>query len=255
MHLSTLTLTAAAALAVAGTAAGAAELVDFRFTGNTDPIDENAGFSGGDTSSADNVSITMGLTAGSGLRGLGNQTDRFRAFDLIDDLTPDDGVSNPEAQTLAQAVAQDEFFAFTAQADDGFDLDLAGGSVDLTAAVLAGGGANSADQVTLFTSVDGFDVADALVTQQRSGGNPMNFTFAIPDDARFDDLTGPVEFRLVFSRLDDNPATNTGGGIELFASDDAAVTLNGEVTPIPEPATAAAGLAGLGLLLARRRRD
>ena len=252
-HL-TSTLTAAAVIMAAGTTADAATLVDFRFTNNSDPINENAGYSGGDTNSAANVSIEMGLTAGSGFRGLGNQADQFRAFDLIDETAPGSGIA--ENQTLAQAVAQDEFIGFTADAGDGFMLDLAGGTIGLSEIIFAGNADNSADQVTLFSSVDGFSVGSALDTESKPGSGNVDVTLDIPNEPRFDGLTEPVEFRFYFSRFDSNPAMATGGGIEFKAQNiGTAVTLNGEVTAIPEPASAAAGLAGLGLLLARRRRD
>ena len=83
MHhkLSSTTLGLTLAAGFAGSAS-AATLVDFRFDpgGN---IDETSPYSGGSTSTADNVSIATGLAVGSGIRG-GNGVNIYDTFGLFD---------------------------------------------------------------------------------------------------------------------------------------------------------------------------
>ena len=245
-HLA-LSLTAAAAFAGS---ASAAPLTTFVFDG-TAPINENEPYTGGSTSSAENVTIVSGFEAGDGFRGLGNQSDQFRAFDFIDD----DGTGNPENQTLTQAIAQDEFLRFTVQADAGSQLDLAGGSIDFNQ-IIPAGGARSPQAFTLFSSLSGFSPSDGIVTEQAPGSIPGDISFALPDDPQFDGISGPVEFRVYAFRND--PASDTGGGIEFKNSNPGtSIVLNGEVSDavVPEPGSLALlGLGGL-LIAARRRGD
>ena len=231
------------ALAAGFTAsASAAPLTTFVFdTG--DQIDEGSPFTGGSTSSADNVDITSGLVAGPGFRGL-NGVSQFRAFDFSD--AGDNG-------TLAEAIAQNESLSFTVDAADGFTLDLAGGSVALNGFVTAGNGSNRLERATLFSSATGFSEGSQIATTSVPGGL-NDIILNLPDLAALNGLTDPIEFRVLFSR--DTAPTGTGGGLELKNDNGASVVLNGEVndaTPVPEPASLA--LVGLGslLILGRRR--
>ena len=246
-HLA-LSLTAAAAFAGS---ASAAPLTTFVFDGS-DTINETEPYTGGSTSSAENVTIVSGFEAGDGFRGLGNSSTEFRAFDFVDG----DGTGSPEAQTLSQAIAQDEFLRFTVQADAGSQLDLAGGSVDFNGIIPAGGSATAPQVFTLFSSIGGFDEADAIVSEPAPGTIPGDISFALPDDPSFNGLTEAIEFRVFASR--ESQPTRTGGGIEFKNQNPGtSVVLNGEVTGtvVPEPGSLALlGLGGL-LIAARRRGD
>ncbi len=238
------TLGFALAAGFAGSAS-AATLIDFRFdTGGN--IDESSFYTGGSTSTATNVS-TPGLISGAGVTPL-NSVDRYEVNNLND--TGDQG-------TLTEALAQAEFTGFTASADAGFELDLAGGSVVFNDFEKTGAGTRAPDRATLFSSVDGFTLASqGLATSTAfSSFGAQDLIFNLPSDARFDDLSS-VEFRVYFYRS--TPPTTLGGGYRsaLLTGNDPFVRLNGEVTavaPIPEPASVA--LVGLGslLILGRRR--
>ena len=148
---------AAAALAFAGSA-GADVLVDFDFAGAGD-INEAMPFSGGGTTVADDVDLTSGLQLGAGLdpvggTGGGTSAGAFR-FNGVADVVG-------ETPGLAEAVADGEFFAFTAAPEAGSMLDLSGGSVVLENIAKEGNGGRAPDSFALLTSVDGFDSADVV---------------------------------------------------------------------------------------------
>ena len=247
--ITTTKLTAAAATLAFAASSHAAVLVDFGFAGAGN-IDETMPFTGGDTAVDPDVEITSGLQLGAGLDPL-SRPDSFSFFGFSDT----DGGANPEQPGLAEAVGDDEFLTFSASADAGFTLDLSGGSVVIDGLFKQGNSTRFFDALALFSSVGGFAVGDEIDTLTNvgfGGTTGLTVTLDIPDTSAFESLAGPVEFRIVpFRTVGRGNATSDGGGANIDAP--GGVTLNGTVSPIPEPASAAAiGL--LGLTALRRRR-
>lgn len=183
-------------------------------------------------SAARNVAVN--LTGNDLVAGAGVDSTTFATFNY----------SGWDAQTLSDAVAQDEYFSWGFDVDAGYQVDLtdfdirfdrSGTGPDDVAIFLWGGDLMSSTQVF------SFDFADTT----------SGITFTNIDLSGLGSLTGTVEFRLYSWASEAN-----GGTFDLesfdFPTDDRSIVVRGDVSLIPSPA--AAGLLGLGGLVAARRR-
>jgi hypothetical protein len=140
--------------------------------------------------------------------------------------------------SLANAISNDYYV--------GFNLGLAGGSVDLTSFSFdtdyTGGGADKALYLLANTNGGVWDATDQIGTTTQSGTGAFSASFDLSAEA---DITADTEFRLYLITA----ASTTSHG---FALDN--LQLEGTVTAIPEPSTTALlGLGGLALILRRRK--
>ncbi len=140
-----------------------------------------------------------------------------------------------------------EWFTFTFQAASGYELDLAGATVNFDMSRPGGGG--DADQA-IVTSIGGLTLSDAVLTRNGieaysgtgTGISPAG-SFTLPNTVAYSGLTGPVEFRIY--------SGDGNGGFEVRS-----FSVDGTVTAIPEPSTFVlfSGALALGLVILRRRR-
>ena len=159
--------------------------------------------------------------------------------------------------SVATAIANNDYFSFTVDADDGFEANLS--SLTLRYGYSQSNESFGAKdfKAYVFSSVDGFvDAGDILGhlelttsdfsnTTTYPGANP-NLTVAL-SGAQFQSIATVTEFRIYL-------ADTTNGGAYIHRIDN--VTLNGEVVAVvPEPGTYAlmGGLLALGYVMVRRR--
>jgi hypothetical protein len=147
-------------------------------------------------------------------------------------------VTNTATPDEASAVAGGTYWSFTVTPNAGFAMSFS--HLDFS---VARGGAATPRTWYLYSSIDGFTTGSSLgsadVTTQRPTLSPATVDLSA---ARFQGLTGPVEYRMYIS------TPGTGQSLE-FSN----VTLNGTVAPVPEPASLAlAGAAVLGWAAGRR---
>ena len=159
--------------------------------------------------------------------------------------------------SVATAIASNDYFSFTVDADDGFEANLS--SLTLRYGYSQGGTSFGAKDLKayVFSSVDGFvdsgDILGSLVlttsvfdnTTTYPGDNP-NLNVAL-SGVQFQSIATATEFRIYL-------ADTTSGGAYIHRIDN--VTLNGEVVAaVPEPGTYAlmGGLLALGWVMMRRR--
>lgn len=156
------------------------------------------------------------------------------------DLTRGAGVSASNAGNTFSSRdwddrTQDEFFSFGFEVGAGFAVDL----TNLTITIRSSN--KGPDDLGLFYSGDSF--AASLYDFDQPGTN--NNSQAI-DLSALSGLTGLVEFRIL--ALNDHSAdgsTITSGGTLRITN---TLAFNGAVNPVPEPASDAMFLVGLGLL-------
>jgi len=153
------------------------------------------------------------------------------------------------AARLNQALNQGDYMTFTVTPDAGFELGLESFTFRTRVNQLN----NSADYWALFSSVDGFmSSADQIASQRTTvintygvpGSGDVNNVVVDLSAADFQDLTGPIEFRLAIYGGNASSSSAT-----LFDK----VIVNGDVTPIPEPSSLLLLTLGLGGLTIRRR--
>ncbi len=121
--------------------------------------------------------------------------------------------------TLALAIADNEWVGFTVTPPTGHHLDLAGHEMRFTIRRMS---YHAPRRYALFSSINGFDEADAILVTDREGGEEdLPYGLTLPDDPAWNDLTGPVEFRLV-------GFAGQYGGHETSLR---AVRLDGEIVP------------------------
>ena len=279
------------AAAVAGPVS-AAPLATFNFTG-TDPAAAIAGGTAFGASSTDpDVSVTAGLTGivsnpaapsnpsspagaliaassvttgGSPPAAASNPAlrDNLLAFGPINQDAVD-GINGGPAATLADVLAANtSFLTFKIAPDAGQQLDLDTISFDFW----AGQGNQSADMVSVFTSVDGFSsVANVVGTFDQGpvgntsdgtiAGSGASATYAGIDNVtlnftgtQFDSIAGEVEVRLYFYSGEDGLDGNANRRYSVIDN----LVLSGTV--IPEPGTLVLAALGSVMVLARRRRE
>ena len=150
---------------------------------------------------------------------------------------------------LQDAINEGDYLSFGFTVDAGNNVDIEDIMVELNRS------ATGPSVVNLFSDITGFGGLSVIETQSvpSSGGSVL--TFDLSGNANFQDVTGSVEFRLVF-----NGATFSTGtvGIEddLIGGDSGQVGLqiNG-TSAVPEPASCAlVGFMAVGGLAFMRRR-
>lgn len=200
-------------------------LAEYKFTGNT------LG-----TTDSDPMVVPTDITIGPGL-----PTQTFEG------AYPDPPALRvgPNSTTEAQALANDSFFEFTVEAVDDLALYLD----ELTFGAARGGGGTPRGWF-LYSSVDGFNLGDAIASALNVPTvRPTLTPYAVDlSDNRFQSLTDPITFRFYV-------ATPSSGSTLEF--DDIILTGAVGAATVPEPSTLALALLGLmawGFCGRRRRR-
>lgn len=207
----------------------AATIVSFDFSGSIDTANPLTATSALDA----NVTLSQGIVASGATADV--ETDRFQAQYNIPSA----------ALTLADSITNGNYLSFIIDANSGFEFDLDGGSLTYRVARPGGAGATNA---ALFTSIGGFvagnELADTALDVQGSSTNYNAPTIATPlPSSGYNDITDPFEVRLYFYG---------GNGFAYIRQFD----LDGTVSAVPEPSTAAMfiGVTGLAAVIYRRRK-
>ena len=181
------------------------------------------------------VTVGPGLSGGAGYSGSGNMFSRASVTD------------GGGAGTLTGAIAADDYLSFTI---------LAHGSMDLTSLELnagysrTGGFSGKTLTANLLTSVNGFTtgaLVDSSAISSDPLGGPTYAAWSIDlSGPSYQDLTGPIEFRLYL--YDDTSDSNT-----IHRLDD--IVLNGSIIPAaPEPSSLALLVVGAAMLKTIRKK-
>jgi|GEM_PF-3022741 len=227
-------------IAIAGTPVDAAVIVKYTLAPSVS----------GSTRS-DPTEIHDGITAAKYLAHGDTQIGSSSHFIRVDSVDPDDGIPySTKLATIESAVQYNMYGEFGVTVDDGMMLNLSS---------LEFGMRNDRGvfgqffSVHVRSSLDDFASDIATATQIRTAADTdttqgPDRTLVHLTDADYQQLTGTVTFRLymVTSIVD-----NTGSSEYIRIMPD--IVLEGEASPIPEPAML--GLAGLGGLLMLRRRQ
>ena len=101
----------------------------------------------------------------------------------------------PTMSTLAEAVQDGEYVALTVQAAAGSSLNLRQGELRFT---VDRADYHAPRSYAVFTSVAGFAAGQEVFVSPQvwETGEPREFSIALPDDAAYDGLAGPVEIRI-----------------------------------------------------------
>ena len=232
---------AALAAASATTVASAAPVVTFDFNGSTVAPATTGGVSATDFTFGPGFSQPTPFVAASSSNS--GPLDSFLATS-----NNDTGINSTD---LAESISEGDFVTFSVDADAGQTLDLE--SLDLD--VQPAGNFNAAvDTIYLFASTDGFATTPTPADSLGSFSRGADFSFNTVDSLSFDlsdpafDDVDSISFRIYASDRSDTDQDPDRG---LILDN---VVLDGTVSAIPEPASAA--VIGVGLLgcLARRRR-
>lgn len=178
------------------------------------------------------VSATAELTRGAGAGLPGSPANN--AF----------GASGFASVSMADALADGDYFSFTISARDGFALSLT--EVSYRMSITTNGPTNAA----LFTNLGGFSAEQAVITYSittAAGGGDRTVALS-----GLNDVQGPVEFR-IYAWGSGTGTTDKFRFRNLVGAD---VAISGSISAVPEPSTYATllGLAALGAVALRRRR-
>ena len=230
---------AAAALLTVGLMSGSAMaemIADFDFTDGSDGFSRASDDAGTHWTTSNATDQVNGGGSGTDLSSTDNGVDGDgdRAFET----------TFAELDTsFSGAVSSGDYLEFTITPDANYYLDLT--AVSLYVADTGG----STTGVGVKSSVDGF--TDFVLQDTKSvGGNSIAgsgdyMQFSDTLDSSFTGLTDPVTFRVF---MHDGGASNQSN---LYRLDD--VQVEGAATLVPEPASLGLGLAGMMMLMARRR--
>ncbi len=160
--------------------------------------------------------------------------------------------NNATINSLATAVAADDFFSFTVTPGAGNEMSFTDLFVQFSL------GANTqpaATEFSLLSDIDGFTTS---IGSPLSGSATTAFATGTGtfDLTSLGAQTGPVEFRIYYHNTGANSMTRIGIGRAFSSSATPALTLNGTVTPtaVPEPSSLAVlGLVGVAVAVRRRR--
>ncbi len=150
--------------------------------------------------------------------------------------------------SLAGAISNDHYIQFTLAAEVGYRFDLS--SIEMNGQ----SGTSGPDDIALMSNVDGYNAGDEMASLTGRQGLAGGWDTELGgwggridlSDPQYQDLT-TVTFRIYGW----NSTGTASGGIRGLTGDD--LVVNGTIEAIPEPAAAGLiGLAGLGLLVARR---
>ena len=141
---------------------------------------------------------------------------------------------------LSTTLTNATYLSFTFTPASGFSLSMD----SLTFGAFAGG--SSTRSFYVFSSLSGFTTADPLlsVTYSASGTVINNYSITLSGMPAYQNVTGPVEFRIY------DQAGGTSSSIEIGNN----IILNGTVSAIPEPSTYAALVGGFSLTIVALRR-
>ncbi len=185
-----------------------------------------------------NPNSTAGeFTPAVGLGNTGNWSNTNNGINLNDGNPAPEFAVKPIGKTQAEAYDDNAYWFFEVTPDSGYEANLE--SLDFRLAVLNGG--IRPISYYLSSNISGYNqpIEDPVVA--RTTGGDISFDLS---GAEFQGLSGPIQFRLYLY------SDNSGSSGSRWTFDN--VTLNGVISPIPEPSML--GLLSLGgLLLARRR--
>ena len=228
----------------------AAVLVQYTFSTGTDSA-ANATFSA-TTSFANTTHSSITAGAGITIQTLGTNTASGTYVTTTNTISNTGGAAADYTvfapvgfaeTTIADAVANNDYFQFTLEADGAFELDLS--SIYFDAA--SGGDSSSTRQFQLRYSTDGFTTHTALATETASPitgsiapfqSNWLRYTYSL---ASLPDTSDTVTFRIYGT---------TGHAVRQIRFDN--LTVEGSV--IPEPSTYVLLSAGLAMIVILRRR-
>ena len=229
---------AAAGLTLAGTAS-AATLVQYGFEDSNDRLGPGTLIAGITASDLSVVGATPRYT-GPG----GNPADNSFVTNEPTPAEMQTQLSLSYGQLDTQPPDDDQYVQFTLTPDAGNTITFDAG--DAFTFQSAGGG-GTAPTVGFFNLVvDAGGGFQSVGTVMNTSGIDQDYETFSYDLSGLGDVAGPVTFRL---QIADGGGGNQNNSLEI---DD--IRANGTVTVIPEPASALAGVVGLGLLAGRRRR-
>ncbi len=166
------------------------------------------------------------------------------------------------SRTAAEALTNNDYIGFTVTPDTDYQMDLASFKIDAQAIYGATGVAGDVTEFSFgfYSSVDGFDnTGDQIGSTQTisyenpsTGANQGGFSTYTFNVASLSGLSTATEFRF-YVWVSDLQGDITNYNNRRLTLDN--VTLEGSVTPIPEPATVSliiAGIAGIVVFLRRR---
>ena len=147
--------------------------------------------------------------------------------------------------TQVAAITANDYVSFGISPASGFKINLQSFTVDFT--VNGNTSGTNTGSIFLRSSVDGFasdvgNIGALTYFGNNLANNPYNRHTV--DLSTFADVEGAITFRLYVYQ------TGKGGNVTRFDN----LTLNGDVTAVPEPSTGAVAAFGMLLLLNRRRR-
>lgn len=120
-------------------------------------------------------------------------------------------------------ILNNTYFGFVIAPASGYDFDLNSAAISFTLQM----GVNGPPNYSLMSSIGGFTTGSPrLQDGALSGTDPIPFTFTFPSSG-FNDIAAPVEFRIYGYN-----AATAGGAMSVNA-----LSLDGAVTPVPEPST------------------
>jgi len=238
----------AALLSLSSAKAGLIVRFGFDAPGNSSTnINEVTGWDG--TTLAAGGSLNTNVTLSQSMQIAGT----FTAGNIADTFHVDNWHSG--ANDRNSQITANNSVSFTLAANVGYQLDLGTGTGSFSTRLhdhyTGGNGNKMFDRVALL--INGVDIGDQTYTPLST---PQTLTWGLGTNALLNGLSS-AQAKLFFwdsSNGGNDPLGDPNHGPQWEASEAAYIELNGDITPVPEPATIAFGFGLLGFSLMRRRR-